>query len=105
MSKLYTNIRLLAVMAILSVALPGAFALKTTNLYLAEGSSAILMDYSYTDGDFVMRSTLSPGDNIVELKDYSHVYIFPAPGVETITVTPEDDCMKFVDDTIRGKKY
>ena len=52
-----------------------------------------------------MRSTLSPGDNIVELKDYSHVYIFPAPGVETITVTPEDDCMKFVDDTIRGKKY
>ncbi len=105
MSKLYTNIRLLAVMAILSVALPGAFALKTTNLYLAEGSSAILMDYSYTDGDFVMRSTLSPGDNIVELKDYSHVYIFPAPGVETITVTPEDDCMKFVDDTRRGKKY
>lgn len=105
MSKLYTNIRLLAVMAILSMALPGAFALKTTNLYLAEGSSAILMDYSYTDGDFVMRSTLSPGDNIVELKDYSHVYIFPAPGVETITVTPEDDCMKFVDDTRRGKKY
>ncbi len=73
MSKLYTNIRLLAVMAILSMALPGAFALKTTNLYLAEGSSAILMDYSYTDGDFVMRSTLSPGDNICLL------YTSPSP--------------------------
>ena len=68
MSKSYTNIRLLAVMAILSVALPGAFALKTTNLYLAEGSSAILMDYSYTDGDFGNAKHPVTSDNIVELK-------------------------------------
>ena len=103
MSRFYTNIRLLVVTAILSMALPAALAQYTTNLYLTEGSSAVLMDYSA--GEYVMRSALAPGDNIIELQKFSYVAIFPAPGVDNITVTPEDDYMKFVDDQKRGKKY
>ncbi len=103
MSRFYTNIRFLVVTAILSMALPAALAQYTTNLYLTEGSSAVLMDYSA--GEYVMRSALAPGDNIIELQKFSYVAIFPAPGVDNITVTPEDDYMKFVDDQKRGKKY
>ncbi len=70
-----------------------AQALRTTNLHLSQGSAAVLMTYVYAQGDYVFKQSLNEGDNIIELADYSYVYLFPAPGVETISVDPEDNCV------------
>ena len=65
-----------------------AQALRTTNLHLSQGSAAVLMTYDYAQGDYVFKQSLNEGDNIIELADYAYVYLFPAPGVETISVDP-----------------
>lgn len=88
MRKFYTMLLL----AILSFAgLPATAAPIEFTLHLEKGSSAVLMDYSFSSYDYVLRQTLVEGDNLVSVERRETVYLFPAPGVESVTITPAND--------------
>lgn len=89
MKKIFSML-LFAVLGMLG--LPVAAQVSTT-IHLTEGSAAVLMTYDYSSG-YVLYQTLKEGDNKVEYTKNGYLYLFPAPGVEEISVEPEDDYVK-----------
>lgn len=92
----------------------GAHAVRTATFDVAPGSEAVVM--SYSAGDYVFYQSLKEGENTVEIQNYAYLYLFPAPGLETISVEPEDACVYrsgadiqqytiYGGSTLNGKRY
>ena len=73
--------------------------------YAQQISTAVLMRYDFATYDYVLYQYLDEGDNTVEYDRRGTLYLWPAPGAETISVTPEDECVSRVSGKEQYKVY
>ncbi|MDE6392971.1 MAG: hypothetical protein K2L59_06870 [Muribaculaceae bacterium] len=84
----------------------GAYAQQISTVFRVEpGCAAVLMRYDFSTYDYVLHQYLDEGDNAVEYDRRGTLYLWPAPGAETISVTPEDDCVSRVSGKEQYKVY
>jgi hypothetical protein len=84
----------------------GAYAQQISTVFRVEqGCAAVLMRYDFATYDYVLYQYLDEGDNTVEYDRRGTLYLWPAPGAETISVTPEDECVSRVSGKEQYKVY